>query len=137
VFNQPANCSDGACGEDDIFIDGDPTAGFNEDGIAAADIVVGYAGGTISSDDGEIRYIARLDVGTPGYDSLFGEGAVLKDAAAAEIHLITRSHGPVIAGLEDVQTTSFAGGCETDLLPPEVADAEGECSDLQFAVHQP
>jgi hypothetical protein len=137
VFNDPENCSAPGCGEDDIFVDGDPTAGLNTDGIAAADIVAGYAAGTVASPDGHIMLSASLDVEEIGPETIVGEGALLKDAAGAEIHLVARSHGPAIDGLEAVQTTSYGGGCEVDLLPPEVAEAEGECVDLQFSVHMP
>lgn len=136
VFNEPQNCSAPGCGEDDIFVDGDPTAGLDADAIAAADIVAGYAAGTVVSGDGSVNFAARLAQGTPGVDVILGEGDLLKHADSAEIHLVARSHGPAIAELAEVQTTSFAGGCETDLLPPDVPANEGECGDLAFAVHQ-
>lgn len=137
IFNQPENCSDPGCGEDDIFIDGDPTKGLNEDQIAAADIVAGYATGKVASTDGSARFVAALSEGQTGQEVLFGSGALLKDATGAEVHLVNRSHGPVIPGKRAEQIGSFAGGCEVFLNPPEVPDAEGECADVQFAVHQP
>jgi len=135
VFNQPEHCSAPGCGEDDIFVGGDLAADLNADGIAAADIVSGYAAGTLAAPDGTVYLSAALAEGDLGTDLILGEGALLKNAPGAEIHLVARSHGPAIGGLEDVQTTSFAGGCETMLLPPEVPDAEGECANLQYSLH--
>ncbi len=137
VFNDPENCSAPGCSEDDIFAGGDPTADLNAEGIAAADIVAGYAAGTVASPDGYVLLSAGLDADEIGPEVIFGEGALLKDVAGAEIHLVVRSHGPAIEGLVDVQTTSYGGGCETMLNPPEVPDAEGECAELQFAMHLP
>jgi hypothetical protein len=136
VFNQPENCSK-PCGEDDIFVGGDPTAGPDAEAIAKADIVAAYAAGTVAGDDGSVTMASRLTAGQPGADVIMGEGALLKDAARAEIHLVARTHGPEIAGQVVEQTTSYGGGCTTLLNPPDQADAEGECVDLQFAVHQP
>jgi hypothetical protein len=137
VFNDPENCSAPGCGEDDIFVGGDPTADLNQEGIVAADIVAGYGGGTVASADGHILLSVGLGANETGPETLLGAPALLKDAAGAEIHLVVRSHGPAIDGRTDVQTTSYGGGCETDLLPPAVADAEGECVDLLFSVHLP
>lgn len=137
VFNQPENCSAPGCGEDDIFVDGDPSGDLNVESVAAVDVVAGFAAGTVASADGNVWMAARLAEGQPGSDVILGEGALLKDAEAAEIHLVARDHGPGIAGSELDQWTSYAGGCETNLFPPESAEAEGECVDLQFAVHQP
>jgi hypothetical protein len=137
VFNQPQNCSAPDCGPDDIFVGGDPIAGLDADAIANADAVASYAAGTVASTDGTVSMASRLTVGEPGVGVIFGDGAVLKDAAAAEVHLVTRSHGPAVTGNVVDQTTSFDGGCDTMLNPPERADAEGECVDLHFSVHQP
>lgn len=136
IFNEPENCTT-PCGEDDIFIDGDPANGLNLAGIEAADILAGYATGKIGSSAGNANLNASLGEGEIGPEVIFGEGALLKDVEKAEIHLVARSHGPAISGLEDVQTGSFAGGCEVFLNPPAVPTAEGECADIQFAVHQP
>jgi hypothetical protein len=91
----------------------------------------------VTSAGGQATFHATLREGDPGQDVIMGDGAVLKDSRGAEIHLVVRSHGPVIAGLDDVQTGSLAGGCETFLVPPAIPAAEGECADVQFSVHQP
>ena len=136
VFNEPENCS-APCNEDDIFIDGDPTKGLNVAGIEAADIVAGYATGKVGSSGGNVNLNATLGEGEIGPEVIFGDGALLKDARRAEIHLVVRSHGPAKPGLEEIQIGSFAGGCEVFRNPPAIPTSEGECADIQFAVHQP
>lgn len=137
VFNEPERCSAPGCGQDDIFVGGDPTAELDLEGIAAADIVAGFASGDVSSPDGSLDLTATLEEHEIGPEVIFGDGALLKDARRAEIHLVARSHGPAIEGDEDIQTGSFAGGCERDLFPPEIPESEGECADIQFSVHAP
>lgn len=137
IFNEPENCSAPGCGEDDIFVGGDPSQGLNLGQIDAADILAGYATGEVASSGGQAKLHATLGVDEGGIEVIFGDGTLLKDAHAAEIHLVARSHGPAIDGLEDEQTGSYAGGCQTFLNPPEIPDAEGECADIQFAVHLP
>lgn len=138
VFNDPAMCN-AACDADDIFVDGDPAAGLNEAQIAAADIVAGYATGKVSSSSGRVNFNATLDVNERAgtREVVFGDGATLKDAESAEVHLVARSHGPAVAGMVDEQIGSFAGGCEVFLDPPAQPSAEGECADVLFAVHTP
>jgi len=139
TFNQPENCSAPGCGTDDIFVDGDPSQGRNDAQIAAAGIAAGYAAGTIAADDGSALLVARLEAGHPGVDVIVGDSdeEVLADARTAEIHLVARSHGPTVAGLEVIQTTTYLGGCTTLLDPPAQPAAPGECADIAFAVHQP
>ncbi len=136
VFNNPAGCSD-PCDADDIFVDGDPAAGLNDAGIEAADIVAAYATGKVSSTSGRVNFTAGLSENEPSgtREIIFGDGATLKDAAGAEVHLVARSHGPAVAAIVDEQTGSFAGGCEVFLNPPSQPSAEGECADVLFAVH--
>ena len=137
VFNEPDKCTAPGCGEDDIFNDGDPELGLNNAQIVAADIVAGYATGDLASNGGQANFHATLGEGEIGPEVIFGVGALLKDAEEAEVHLVARSHGPAIPGLQDLQVGSFAGGCADFLNPPEIPDAEGECADIQFAVHLP
>ena len=136
VFNTPTSCSD-TCGEDDIFIGGDPTAGLNLDGIAAADIVVAYADGAIANRTGSATLAATLSEGGPVREVLFGTAPTLKDSGVAEVHLVVRSHGPAVPGMIGDQLGSYAGGCVDFLHPPAVPVQVGECADIQFAVHLP
>jgi hypothetical protein len=138
VFNQPKECSPPGCGDDDIFVGGDPAAGLDDASIAAADVVAGFASGTVAADDGTIRLSARLAAGESGTEVIFGDGPLLKTAGlVAEIHLVTRSHGPSIPGVVVEQVSVHDGGCTTLLTPPELADDVGECVDLHFSVHRP
>jgi len=138
VFNNPDACI-GPCGDDDIFIDGDSAGGLNEAQIEAADIVVAYATGKVATPRGRATFTAALDENeAPGTrEIIVGDDVTLKDASVAEIHLVARSHGPVIAGKVDEQIGSYAGGCEVFLDPPDTATEPGECADEFFAVHQP
>lgn len=137
VFNDPEGCSAPGCGDDDIFVDGDPTKGLDEDQIAAADIVVAYAAGSIASGRGRAGFEAHLEAGTRDVEVVFGDGAILDDPSTAEVHLVARSHGPKVPGKVRDQIGSFAGGCDVFLDPPAVPTAAGECADVLFSVHRP
>ncbi len=136
VFNDPSGCS-GPCGEDEIFVDGDPQKGLNLAGIEAADIVAGYAAGAVSDAKGRAFMKAAVQAGGDVDEIIFGDGPILKDSVGAEIHLVARSHGPAIPGMVDVQTGSYAGGCDVFLTPPAIPQAVGECADIHFSVHIP
>ena len=60
VFNNPAACT-ADCGEDDIFIEGDPANGLNGPQVIAAQIGVGNATGNVAKADGTAEFGARLD----------------------------------------------------------------------------
>lgn len=135
IFNDPSKCSDDACGEDDIFLFDD--AGemvmtdegpqLNMEQIEATQNSVLGATGNLIPESGEGHFSAWLGVGdVPGI--LWGPA--LLDPAGAEIHLVLRSHGPMVADVFDDQISSFNGGC-ADEWPNE------PCQDLQFAMHKP
>ena len=142
VFNHPEFCTDGVCGEDDVFIEpgvlivnDDGTFGTQNVHVSAfwaGDGDVANRGGV-----GEFR-------GEFGEDNLPGQlvfGAYnLEDAQNAEIHFILRSHGPANENpvtLEE-QLTTIGGGCLPPDLPPGTQPVNaGECSDMQFAIHTP
>lgn len=110
AFNSPEFCVDG-CGLDDLE-------------IPEVNASIFWATGEVI-DDGETGIFSAqlLENTLPGkFDQvLFGDG--LLDSFEAEIHLVVRSHGPAIPGLEEEQITTFNGGC-----PPN------ECVDVQFSV---
>ncbi len=131
VFNDPAQCSGGACGADDIFNisegqivpndDGSPP--MNAAGISAVGISLLRADGRIVDADGSASFRSHLplkDVSEAG----FGPG--LLDAQAAEIHLVLRSHGTPGQNSAEM-LNSINGGCAEDWpnLP---------CKNVQFSV---
>ena len=134
VFNEPGNCSD-ACGENDIFIfegdepvlDENNNLVLNVEGVEAANISVLFASGAYVDDDGIGHFGGITGLGDrPG--TIFGPGVV--NPLTAEVHLVVRTHGPVVEGMFDAQITSFGGACgSTDNGLP--------CADLQFAVFLP
>jgi hypothetical protein len=127
VFNNPANCSDGACGEDDIFIfdDDGNIVGPNLPGRAAAEISVVFAAGHVVGAAGNAGFAGHLQEGKIKGHVNFGDG--LTNVDGAEIHLVVRSHGPAVPGIVKEQISTFFGGCNPD---PEL----DPCEDQQFAI---
>ncbi|MBK8023825.1 MAG: hypothetical protein IPK19_20925 [Chloroflexi bacterium] len=134
IFNSPENCTDGQCSLDDIFVFADDTtterddAGnrvLDMDNIAASNISVQHASGSVSA-DGSLAVSASLGRGeVPGV--VFGPG--LLDPYTAEVHLVVRTHGPAVADAYEAQLSTFGGGCE----PMDAAP----CDDVQFVIHMP
>lgn len=135
IFNNPEECSDGTCGADDLF---EPTD---------AKPSCPYADGSIVGGNGDARYQDRLTVGEDrnscieflvgANEELEGEDHGLLNPEGAEIHVVVRSHGPLIPGKVPEMRSTFAGACEDFLEAGTVPDEQGECADLQFAVHAP
>ena len=113
-FNNPGACSDGACGEDDIFVDPVPPM-----------TAVAFLGGQRIQSNGRASYGASFGEGST-VGALPFPTTTLVDAQAAEIHLVLRSHGKYLPELADEQLTTFGGGCDVQ-----------ECADIQFAVFRP
>lgn len=125
AFNDPSECS-GDCGEDDLG---------NED----VGVTVAYAAGGVVDPKGRARFhsfLPRNDIsGTlrvPGF--LQDPPAGLDDPDDAEVHMVVRSHGPVIADQIYEQTHTFGGGCSGPLPPNSGDPGPNTCEDLQFAV---
>lgn len=113
VFNEPWNCSDDECGEDDVM------AAFNGN---PAKVGVHFGTGHVAG-GADFNAAASLKEGDMS-GVLFGYG--LMDSMAAEIHLVVRSHGPAanLTGPELADALhSVDGGCDTNT-----------CGDPQFAV---
>jgi len=136
VFNEMGNCSDGECGENDIFnLDGDGefilnadgSPPMNMDGIEASNISVHRAAGLIIDVEGNAQFLGSLVVGDVS-EAVFGGGLV--DAHAAEVHIVLVDHQAAIPGSTDAMVNSLTGGCSDD-WPNE------PCEDIQFAVFQP
>ncbi|MHA1553738.1 MAG: hypothetical protein ACTSU0_04945 [Alphaproteobacteria bacterium] len=150
IFNNPANCSDGACGENDIFLmddggkfltnaDGSPP--MNMAGIEAAVITAGRADGHVIDANGAGRFHSQLAIGD-NTQSLFGPG--LQDSMKAEVHLVLRSHGPAQAGSVDEMIYTYNGGCEGDFPNPPCVEfqaavfkARSSSASLDLREHQP
>ena len=100
VWNDPSACT-GGCGEDDLEIAGNS---------------IFYAGGFVTGEDGSANVIVQMTPGVlnKGIEVFAGKGLDKKKVFKAEIHLIIRSHGPVITGMVDLQIGTFGGGCGTN-----------------------
>jgi len=133
IFNAPENCSDNVCGEDDL----------NND---AAQVDITYAGGHVVlpvlsrrfwGDSWFFTQRHEGDISGSIVPVVFGKEALgLVNARKAEVHLIARTHGRAIAGMEEAMTSTFGGGCEGG-LPPELGPpGPNTCEDIQFAVHK-
>lgn len=139
VFNAPQNCSDGVCGEDDIF---NPDGSFNIGQINAARISVLWSqGGAVARPSGQLQLNGALNegefpggpnqvvIGRADDGALVGISPVtgLEDASAAEVHTVVQDHGPAQADPAMLQTqlSQFQGACNT------------ACVDIQFAIHAP
>lgn len=133
VFNSPENCSDGECGENDIFnldsagdfiLNADGSPPMNMDGIGASNISVHRAAGLIIDSDGKAQFMGSLVVGDVS-EAVFGGGLV--DAHVAEVHIVLVDHQTAIPGSTDEMVNSLTGGC-ADEWPNE------PCTDVQFAI---
>jgi hypothetical protein len=136
VFNQPQNCSDQKCGENDVFnlgadekpiLKSDGSAPLNMAAIDAAKISILRADGHVIDRSGDARYSAGLVKGDIS-EAVVGPG--LLDPIFAEIHLVVRSHGPSQAGKLDDMLYSINGGCADKFPNPP-------CTDLQYVVFMP
>ena len=131
VFNRPEECSDGVCGEDDIF---------NEDGtlnvpqVLAVGIAIANGSGNIAKADGTLEFGARIPMGADlaqlGHQVLFGDGfgpiVLTASPHDAEVHFIVQTHGQARGGPKLLETLNLEGSNCTPF-----------CSDIQFTVHVP
>jgi len=113
IFNNPRNCATRPC----------TMADFSN---PAVEVSIVNFGGQIIGLDGSATYGAFLKVGdTSG--AFIGPG--LLNPMKAEIHIVTRSHGPAILNNPEVlkqQLSMLNGGC-----PPNA------CANVQESIHQP
>ena len=105
IFNNPAGCSDGACGENDVL----PPPGTAEAQVSAL-----WATGGIVGPDRMGHFSASIGVGldaAPG-QVLFGDGVT--NPMGSEVHLVVRYHGPAMWSDADTllaQMYTFQGFC--------------------------
>ena len=131
IFNNPEACSDGVCMLPDLF----------NPAVAAS---VQSGGGNVVGGSGNSTYASHLNVGQitnphpvlhgPDFFNLPNPG--LTNPRGAEIHLVVRSHGPVIPGMNHGMFNSFEVGC-TPGSSGGAGDGGNECADLQFTVFLP
>lgn len=115
IFNNPEFCATPhACAGGDLAPRG---------GDPAVQSSVGFATGRIVTGMGVGEFAAHL---APGDDADMRFGPGLIDPMKAEIHLVVRTHGQPIPGMEDEQIGTLNAGC-----PPNT------CEDHQFAIHIP
>ena len=143
IFNAPERCSDGVCGDDDVFLDlSDHSAGFNAAQIAAtrASVLWGSAG-AVANPAGRLKLDgAQATGGVPGGSGqvVIGRGqdgalvplgvvTGLEDPNGAVIIVVLQDHGAAHTDPESLerQLTSFQGACNP------------ACEDVQIAVHVP
>lgn len=135
IFNYPQNCSDGSCGANDLADE----PGLADDKKVKASVV--YGTGQVTDEEGKVMLVSSLyptdaDLGDSGpapfSDGLlkpFGKG--LLNVTGANIHLVMRSHGPVIDEYLDKQLTTVVDpGCQAKGGP-------NECRYIYGAVHPP
>jgi hypothetical protein len=135
VFNNPELCTDGACGEDDIFAapfqpidNGDGT--FGTPGVM---VQIMYAGGNVVGENGMGHFGSGLSEGDNSGGILPGPGLV--DTSKAEIHNIIRYHGPVVAEYMPAMIHSLDGGCDASSNGPLEDGVGFTCNDAQAVVH--
>lgn len=136
VFNRPDLCSDGECGEDDVFnldqngefvLNADGSPPMNMEMIEKVGISAIRADGRVVAPDGSATYKAFLPVGDTS-DAAFGEGMI--DASKAEIHLVLRDHMAPSADKLSEALNSINGACDAEW-------PNAPCDDVQFAVFKP
>ena len=133
IYNSPGNCTDSACGTDDVLLtnadgsviespDGLPPVNFSQ--WEAVGISVLRADGLISDMNGNAQFIAHLPIGDLS-EAMGGPGIV--DPYKAEIHLVVRDHGPADGAIINEMVNTMNGGCAADFPNPP-------CTDVQVAV---
>jgi hypothetical protein len=115
IFNNPEHCTDGeggaACGMGDLF-------------ETDVNVAVMSGGGHAIGGSGRANFAGHLTVGQiTNEHPAFLDGPGLTNPRGAEIHLIVRTHGPLIPGMNHGMFNSFEVGCDVN-----------DCEDLQFAV---
>jgi hypothetical protein len=122
VFNHPQTCISGATTE----TPDDPRCGMADMNNPAAGLSVLYAAGHVIDQDGVADFGAYLREGDTD-KALPGMALGLLDAAAADVHLVVRDHGPADPAMVVEQIHTF-GACNPSGLE--------NCHDLQMSVHE-
>ena len=128
IFNNWEECTDNACGEDDVaaFLESlDPGPPENPAGVG-----IHFAAGHVAG-SATWNAAGTLKVGD---ERGLVVGEALAHAYSTEVHIIARSHGPmatIVPGERGDAINSLLGGCLT--VPPS-GDSTNTCGDAQAAV---
>ncbi len=132
IFNDPSQCTDGDCGENDVL----PPSGTPGAGVSPL-----WATGGVVGPDRRGHFSASLGVGkdnAPG-QILWGDG--LTNPLGAEVHMVIRYHGPAVWGEAQIfleQLTTFPGYCTPGSSFGMGTDLDSfDCYEPQVAVHKP
>ncbi len=132
VWNAPEACATAfACTDADLF---DPDVGVD----------IGYGGGALVGPNGRLHLASHLseEADLTGFPTEFGvplSNTGLVDARHAEIHLVIRSHGPVVTELAGEMLHTFNAACAYEPPLDESQPSYGTpgpntCVDQYFAV---
>ena len=130
VWNKPENCAvPGECDEGDFA------------NAQKVEVQLIYASGHVAGNNGKGNFSAHLkeNNSSGSIHRLYGlpDFGGLKDAQAAEIHAVLRSHGPKIPGQVSEQISSYEGGCIVSFPQfTEIPEELGECGDIIAALHR-
>lgn len=109
IFNNPAACIDGCNGPD----------------LAnpAVEASVLFATGFVVGADGTASASARLASGEPplGFDIVQGNGLKPGNGFGAEVHVVIRTHGPILPGLVAEQISTFGASCNPVCMNKQAA----------------
>lgn len=108
VFQNPTGCINGCDNPAEDF--------------GPSDAVLQTVGSAIVPRSGVVTITGKLNVG----DEVLGPGAPFDTPMGSEVHLVIRTHGPVIRDQLELQRTTLNGGC-----PPNT------CVSLQAGKHLP
>jgi hypothetical protein len=110
VWNDPSECAGTPCGLGDLGGPGNS---------------VFYATGFVTGADGTANVSAHVNAGSlrDGIDVLIPGGLDAGNGFDAEIHMIIRSHGGILAGLVSGQIGSFSGSCDINVCEDQQAIA--------------
>ena len=115
VFNNPELCSPPGCSGDDA-----PGRG-GDPGVEASQLWANT--GTVVTADGKAKFGGQVKTGDT---SGVRVGPGLLNPQGAEVHMIIKSHGPILPEMLGEQLTTYDAGC-----PPN------DCAELQVMVHRP
>lgn len=125
-FNAPENCVEG-CNSADFT-----NAAVKADAMYADGQLIDNSGKTVFTSH---RKLNELEGSAASF--IWGGSAIgIKTADKVEAHLVVRTHGPVIPGMEEAMTGTFNGGCQGF---PSAAGEPGPntCGNIQSAIHLP